>query len=64
MSTKRSALNRLTAYGWYLGSAFWRDAPTIFVRNAGSGPRRKFTTSLMCGSSMNMCGSSMNFRLT
>jgi 5-methylcytosine-specific restriction endonuclease McrA len=25
MSIKRSALKRLTAYSWYLGSAFWRE---------------------------------------
>jgi 5-methylcytosine-specific restriction endonuclease McrA len=25
MSIKRSALNRVTAYAWYLGSAFWRE---------------------------------------
>jgi hypothetical protein len=34
MSTKRSALNRLTAYGWYLGSAFWRERREHILQRA------------------------------
>ena len=34
MSTKRSALNRLTAYAWYLGSAFWRERREHILQRA------------------------------
>jgi hypothetical protein len=36
MSTKRSALNRLTAYGWYLGSAFWRERREHILQRANN----------------------------
>jgi hypothetical protein len=42
MSTKHPALNRFTAYTWYLGSAFWRErAPTISGCGAGPGNPRE-----------------------
>jgi hypothetical protein len=34
MFTKRSALNRHTAYGWYLGSAFWRERREHILQRA------------------------------
>jgi hypothetical protein len=34
MSTHRSALNRVTAYGWYLGSAFWRERREHVLKRA------------------------------
>jgi 5-methylcytosine-specific restriction endonuclease McrA len=34
MSIKRSALNRLTAYGWYLGSGFWRERREHVLKRA------------------------------
>jgi hypothetical protein len=34
MSTKRSSLNRVTAYGWYLGSAFWRERRDHILQRA------------------------------
>jgi hypothetical protein len=35
MSTKRTALNRIPAYHWYLGSAFWRERSEFILRRAG-----------------------------
>jgi hypothetical protein len=35
MFTKRSALNRHTAYAWYLGSAFWRERRDFILHRAG-----------------------------
>src|SRR5262249_61805844 len=34
MSIKRSALKHLTAYNWYLGSAFWRERREHILKRA------------------------------
>jgi hypothetical protein len=34
MPTKRSALNRLTAYNWYLGTASWRTQCKFVLKRA------------------------------
>jgi 5-methylcytosine-specific restriction endonuclease McrA len=34
MSTNHPALNRLTAYTWYLGSAFWRERREHILQRA------------------------------
>jgi 5-methylcytosine-specific restriction endonuclease McrA len=34
MSIKRPALNRQTAYSWYLGSAFWRERREYILKRA------------------------------
>jgi 5-methylcytosine-specific restriction endonuclease McrA len=35
MFTKRSALNRHTAYAWYRGTAFWRERREFILQRAG-----------------------------